>query len=238
MTQENLAEVQQSSVPASESSSSESSYSTSTEKMIPQSKVDEIVKTVKFDADRRFDDYRKQYESSAQNNQRLEQPQFATKDDVARAVQEQLDRLTRQAEAQAQEQHVNGIVNTFKSKMQIGKEKYQDFEDVAKNIEYSTIPNVIERLTAEVDNVADVLYDLAKNRPLQLMELENLAAKQPNLARQALRELSESIKVNDRAKDVKRAQEPLRQITQSNVGIDDGSDPSIGELRKITPWKR
>jgi hypothetical protein len=237
MTQENLAEVQQSSVPAQETSHSESTYSAPTEKMVPQSKVDEIVKTVKFDADRRFDEYKRQYESSAQVNHKTEQPQVAIKDEVAKAVQEQLAEISRQAEMQAQEQHVNGIISTFKSKMQLGKEKYQDFEDVAKNIDYSTIPNVVERLTAEVDNAADVLYDLAKNRPLQLMELENLAAKQPNLARQALRELSESIKVNDRAKDVKRAQEPLRQITQSHVGIDDGSDPSVGDLRKISPWK-
>jgi len=246
MTQENVGDVSQnqSSESSSGISSSTESYTAPVEKMISQSKVDEIVKSVKYEGNRRLDELRQKYESGSSNNAAPVPAQQAnvSKDDVSKmiqgALQNELSTLARQAEEQVQQKQVNELVNNFTSKMDAGKEKYSDFDDVTKNINFGAIPHTVARLTTEIDNGTDVIYELAKNKPMQLMQLESLLSTQPHLARQALRELSESIKVNDKGKQVQHAREPLSQLAQSNVGVDDGSDLSIGDLRKNPPWKR
>jgi hypothetical protein len=245
MTQENEIDVGQGSATSSgDTYALNTPTSVSSEKLVPQSKVDEIVKTLKVDHHRQTEELKKsfneQYSSSHKNNQNYSGgDQFVPRSELKKAIAETIGEYSQQLQQEENKKQAMDMVNRFGSKMLEGRDKYQDFDEVVRNVDYGAIGNTVQLLTNEVDNVSDVMYDIIKNNPLQLAQLETLAATQPRLARQQLKRLSESIKVNEKAKNFKRPNEPLRQLTPSNVGIDDGSEGnlSVADFRKMKPWK-
>ncbi len=211
-----------------------------TEKMISQSQVNEIVGNAKREAaERAVEAYKRQ---QAQQASASSTPQQAPSDyrgmseeDIKRVSGNEIKRHFSEMEQQAQEranvEAANRIVGMFVDKVMAGKDKYEDFESVTGNVAMKYYPNVVQLLAENVDNAADVLYHLAKNRT-KLYELESTCAHNPPDAIYEVKRLSDSIKANEESSQMKNANAPLSQNRPSNTGTDSGSFLSMSDLKR------
>lgn len=239
---------------------STSGVATTTEKMLPQSKVDELIKTNKIDSYERgkreaLAEIERQRASSQQgtgqqtssmggmqqmSQDEVRQMMHNIASEVVKPVVEstlqQRDTNARQAQ---QEQQLNTVLTDFVNKISEGAKNYPDFQEVVGQLE---LPNTIQEnpallfLYSSVDNPADVLYDLAKN-PTKVAAIESLyKSGRQNVAKAQLKSLSDSIKANAAGVNAQRPNAPLGQLKTSPLGVDNGK-MSIGELKKAD-WLR
>jgi hypothetical protein len=211
-----------------------------TEKMVPQSQVNEIVGHAKREAaERAIDAYKRQQAQSApaQASQHHEpsSQRNMSEDDIKRVTGDEIKRHFTQLEQEAQERAnvdaANRIVGMFRDKVVAGKSKFEDFESVTGNVAMQYYPNVVQLLAEHVDNTADVLYHLAKNRD-KLYRLEALSGHNSSDAIYEMKRLSESIKSNEDGAQIKHPNSPLSQQRPSNTGTDSGSSLSMADLKK------
>jgi hypothetical protein len=212
------------------------------EKMIPQSKVNEIVQARL--AKERDASSRKQ--EPVQDQQVTTQEQQNVAPDISQAVATELDkRLQSMQDTQREEAALSEAKKTLESlqtKIDEAATKYEDFEEVTKDVPYSSFPGLLTAANS-VDNSGDVLYHLGKN-PSKMRELassfqpvidpysgQQTANPMAQVAMKELRQLSDSMRNNELAKQKDRPREPLSQIRPSNVGSDSGRS-SISDLRK------
>jgi hypothetical protein len=134
-----------------------------------------------------------------------------------------------EAQRQAANQVNNRVANDFVSKLDSAKKKYNDFDSVTEDLKIMNLPMQYVHIFNEFDNTGDMLYDLGKN-PEKLGQIVPLFYDQ-NLARRALKKLSDSIKANETAIKQPQANPPLSQISTSPTGVDNGN-PSIAQLRR------
>jgi hypothetical protein len=199
------------------------------EKLVPQSKVNEVVGAAKRDA---YEKARKDFEASAMQTQVTHTegavnsaPQNVTvpADEIRRIIEEEATR-------KADEAYANQLVNEFAQKVEIGKSKYNDFEENVAQLNFSENPYLMDWAN-KMDNSADVLYDLAKN-PTKFASILMLAKTNPQMAYKQFGELSKSIKANEEALKQPKSPTPLDQITPSNTGTDNGAN-TVSDLRKL-----
>lgn len=154
--------------------------------------------------------------------------------DIRRLAAEEAQRLrdtwVSEAQNKAESAAAEKIVQNFYSKINPGKEKYEDFEKVTGNIEYSRFPNVVQLLSEYVDNSHDVLYELGKDQ-LKMWQIESMARDNPQGAIREAQRLAQSIKDNDAAGKIRTPNEPLSQMRPSNVGTDTGV-MTVSDYRK------
>jgi len=154
-------------------------------------------------------------------------------DEIRRLAAEETHRLrnewVREAEQTRQEQEAEKIAKDFFTKLSTGKDKYQDFDKVMGDVEFRSIPHVVQ-LANMVDNTQDVMYELGKN-PTKIATIQQLIAISPKLAYAELQKLSQSIKDNEAAGKTKLPREPLSQIRSSNTVTDNG-EWSVSAARK------
>lgn len=207
------------------------------ERMIPQSQVNDIVGNAKREAaERAVEAYKRQQAQSAhQAQQENNSNRYTSEDDVKRVAGDEIKRHFTQLEQEAQEranvEAANRIVGMFKDKVEAGRSKFEDFESVAGNVAMQYYPNVVQLLAEHVDNTADVLYHLAKNRD-KLYRLESLSAHNASDAIYEIKRLADSIKSNDESSSVKNANAPLSQQRPSTTGTDSGSAYSWDDLKR------
>ena len=91
------------------------------------------------------------------------------------------------------------------------------------------------RMLNSVDNVADVIVDIANN-PKKMLDLKALYMAHPQFALNSLNELSSSIKANKEALDKERAPAPSSQLKPSTIGLGDGS-VSVSTLRQDKKYR-
>lgn len=152
-----------------------------------------------------------------------------------RIQQEQQAKLQQEQQA-AYEAEINKLTDTYLQKMGQGKELYEDFDTVTAAFEPQAFPHVVV-LASQLDNTADVMYDLSKN-PQKLVTIAGLAERSPQMAKEQLRRLSESIKQNQTAKSQNiDAPQPLTAIKPSANAGSDGGGKTVKDLRKM-PWLR
>lgn len=198
------------------------------EKMIPQSQVNEIVGNVKREAaEKAVEAYRRQQAQVIHNQpQEAMSSRYTSEDDVKRVANDEFKKHFSQLEQQAMERAnadaANRIVTAFKDKISAGKDQYEDFESVTGNVAMQFYPNVVQLLAEHVDNSADVLYHLAKNRD-KLYRIESLSAHNSPDAIYEIKRLAESIKANANNTQVKNPNSPLSQQRPSTTGTDSGS---------------
>lgn len=233
--------------PVVESAPVESESTQPEEKLIEQSKVNKIVGTAKQEA------YDKGKRDALSDNQTQYQPPYAASEqtqapnDYAQNVDggnanlspEQVRQLIAD---EANKQAALRTVDSFVNKLQRGKEKYSDFDEKVVKLNIGNLPPVAQanlvHFANEMDNTADVMYELANN-PVKFANVLNLAGSSPALARDAFYELSASIKQNEDAKAKvaeQKVEKPLDQIQPATTGTDNGS-MSISDLRKAD-WLR
>lgn len=209
------------------------------ERMIPQSQVNEIVGNAKREsAERAVEAYKRQQTQSAPvqapQSQEPSSGRFTSEDDVKRVAGDEIKRHFSQLEHEAQEranvEAANRIVGMFRDKIIAGKGKFEDFESVTSNVAMQYYPNVVQLLAEHVDNTADVLYHLAKNRD-KLYRLESLSAHNSSDAIYEMRRLSDSIKSNEGSSQSKYPNAPLSQPRPSTTGTESGS-LSMADLKR------
>lgn len=125
------------------------------------------------------------------------------------------------AERIAYQQELQSKADKYFDKMNLGKEKYQDFDEVMTGFNPKDFHEVVF-LAADLDNTPDVMYELSKN-PFKLATLNHLATRSPEMARRELMKLSQSISTNEQAKaNHVTANEPLSSLKSSVTGVDNG----------------
>lgn len=137
-------------------------------------------------------------------------------------------------EQQKLEQYKNyqGLVNSFVSKIESGKGKYEDFDSVATALNLPQIP-AIWQAAEKFDNPADIVYHLGKN-PGKLAQLLTVAYS-PELVKRGMQEISDSIKQNEIASEQKQPNPPLSRPKPSNIGMGNGDKNglSVQDYKKI-----
>jgi len=223
----------------------ETSQPTQTERTFRQSEVNDLIKRVKHeDSQKRDRLYQEQPQYAeqkygSQQSQQSQQPYQSQQNavpesDIRRMAAEEAQRLRDQwvadAQGKSEQENAQRIVQSFWDKIASGKERYEDFDKVTADIEYSRFPNVVQLLAEHVDNSADVLYELGKDR-LKMAQLEQLSYMSPRDAMVQAKRLADSIKANDEAGKIRTPNSPLSQQRPSNVGTDSGGILSMRDLK-------
>lgn len=244
MDAKDIAEELQDTNLAGELEDLEKSEDSPPEKMLPASRVNDLVKKAKRQGERKMqeqlDAARQEIEQlKAQQAQQPEAiPQQAAPQQVqqgqaqgvdAQAIQQQVLQMIKQKQQEEEqeryqeqlEQEVNQVAQQYFGKMAQGKEMFDDFEAITADFNPAEFPQLVF-LANQMDNTAAVIYELRKN-PGKLADLAVLVERSPNMARSELAKLSESIKRNDEAKrNLQEAQDPLNRLKPTPVGTDNG----------------
>jgi hypothetical protein len=124
------------------------------------------------------------------------------------------------------------LADKFKANIAAGKGEYEDFDKVFDVNDFAQMMHVVG-LAADMDNTADIMYELSKN-PGKALIINDLASKSPRGAQIEMQKLSDSIKKNKEAQNARTATEPLSQIKPSTAGSDNGS-MTTSDFRKMFP---
>lgn len=196
------------------------------EKTYTQRELNNIVYRVKSETAEKYKTRQEQQSQTAADERPNYAPQGGfTESDYRRMASEEAQRLhEKNIETYRQQQVEQDVQNTakeFYGKMNPGKEKYQDFDHVVGRVDFSKFANSVYMATKGIDNTMDVMYQLAKD-PFKLAGLEALSKTDPNLAYSEMQRLSQSIKDNEAASQIKVPNAPLSQLKPSNTGTDNG----------------
>lgn len=218
------------------------------EKMLPASQVNELIKKAKRKGEQKMQEQldaakqqieqlqTQQAQQSLQNTaqtgspQQSQQPQGQQQgvdtQQVMQQVMQQLQQKQQEDEAKRHqeqiEQEVNQVAQQYFGKMAQGKDMFEDFDAITADFNPAEFPQLVF-LANQMDNTPAIIYELRKN-PGKLADLAVLVEKSPNMARNELSKLSESIKRNDEAKrNLQEPQDPLNRLKPSPVGTDNGT---------------
>ncbi len=225
----------------------EHAETTPPEKMLPASQVNELIKKAKRKGEQKMqeqlDAAKQQIEQlqtqnaqqGLQNTAQTGSPQQAPQQGQQQGVdpQQVMQQVMQQIEMKQQEdqakrhqeqieQEVNQVAQQYFGKMAQGKDMFDDFEAITADFNPAEFPQLVF-LANQMDNTPAIIYELRKN-PGKLADLAVLVEKSPNMARNELSKLSESIKRNDEAKrNLQEPQDPLNRLKPSPVGTDNGT---------------
>lgn len=205
------------------------------ERLFKQSELNEIVGRAKHEA---VESFKRQGVQSVPQNHDV--PSAVSKGlseaDVRRLSGEELQKRREEWHTEMAQQHyaseAKRVVDTYRNKINAGKEKYQDFDTVVNEDKLGKhYWNLIPLVADHVDNAADVIYELSRNK-LKMHQLHSMY--ENNNAEDAIHEvlrLSESLKANEQAAAGKQANAPLSQQRPSNTGTDSGATLSLRDLK-------
>jgi hypothetical protein len=214
--------------------------------MLPASQVNELIKKAKRKGEQKMQeqlDAAKQQIEQLQAQQAQQQvqnvaqtgsqqpPQQGQAQGVdPQQIQQQVMQLLQQKQQEDEqrrhqeqiEQEVNQVAQQYFGKMAQGKDMFEDFEAITADFNPAEFPQLVF-LANQMDNTPAIIYELRKN-PGKLADLAVLVEKSPNMARNELSKLSESIKRNEEAKrTLQETQDPLNRLKPSPVGTDSGT---------------
>ena len=198
------------------------------ERIFKQEDVNEIVKRAKYEAVESFK--RKALQQPDYAAQQYGQPVGAPSNmlpesEIRRLAAEEAQRLHEsligEYRSKNEAEAARAIVEKFYTKVNAGKEKYTDFDDVTGDMELKQFPNVVQLLAEHIENSGDVLYELGRNR-LKLAQLEALSERSPRDAIREAKRLADSIRENEKAASIKSPNAPLSQQRPSNVSTESG----------------
>lgn len=157
-------------------------------------------------------------------------------DDVRRIAQEefakQQQEWQKQVIAEQNKQQANQAAQQIMMKFNEAKTRIPDFDKVVDMNTAIQMPDVLG-LANQVDNTADVMYDLMQN-PGKIAQIRGVP--EP-LARLQIKRLSDSIKQNQMAASQPNTPEPLDQVKPSNIGLGNGSKQSVSEMRNNPSYR-
>lgn len=212
------------------------------EKMLPVSRVEELVKKAKLKG---RDSMQAELEALKAENAQLKNngsmggmampapvdPE-AIKQQVLADLQKQMQQANEKRAQEELEKEANRIADTYRTKMATGKDIYEDFETVMSDFDPAAFPN-LAFLASQVDNTPAVMYELMKN-PSKWATVAVLSERDPRAAQNMISKISASIKVNEQAKaEEKNAPPPpLSRMSSSTTGQDNGTK-SVRDFKAI-----
>ena len=205
--------------------------STTEEKMLSQSRVNELIAKAKREAHQKgFDAALNSVSAPTQPaDVPVQQAQAPAQAPVDPSMEQMIAQQVQHAQQQAvlQAQH-NQMVTQLAAKIQEAQGRHPDFDAVTSRYDFTQHPEVLA-VANNFDNAGDILYDLAKN-PSKLAQVVNSKHDQ-GLTRMQLAELSTGLQQNNQHASQNLPQEPLSQISASNVGADNGK-MTMRDLKK------
>lgn len=210
------------------------------EKMIPASRVEELIKKAKLKGRDAMQD---ELEALRAENSELKSGGgsmggMAAPIDVDALRKEILgdfrNQLQQDEESRVQaelEQEAQKMADDYRARMSSGKDYHEDFDDIMADFNPSAFPNLVY-LATQTENTPSVMYELMKN-PSKLATIAVLSTQDPKLAQRQINQLSASIKANEQAKAAeKEVQSPLSRMQSSPAGRDNG-DTSIADFKRM-----
>jgi len=201
------------------------------EKMLPVSRVEELVKKAKLKG---RDSMQAELDALRAENEKLKTggsmggmavptvDTDAIKKQVIADLQTQFQTANEERAKQELEREANKIADSYRSKMAAGKDAYEDFDSVMADFNPAAFPNLVY-LASQIDNTPAVMYELNKN-PSKLATLIVLSERDPAAAQSMISKISASIKANDQAKaEDKTPPAPLSRMSSSTTGQDNGT---------------
>ncbi len=159
----------------------------------------------------------------SQEQRNSEVPRDVDANAIYQKVQEQFNKEMQDRQLK---DHMSQVANSYLSKVNSAKASYEDFDDVTKDFDPTSFPQLTYLLSG-IENAGDVLYDLSKN-PSKLMNMDRMAEKTPRIAQSELLKLSQSIAANKQAQSDAAGQtvsDPLDRLQPSRVA---GSNGKMG----------
>lgn len=213
------------------------------EKMLPQSEVNNLIGRAKAEAAERGRqkaeaEFQKQLEELQSQKQDAQARGEDTRDiDVDALYQQVHERFNTEMQQRQIEQHMAQIADAYESKIAGGSKDYEDFGDVVKEFNPAEFPQIVY-LVANMDNAADIIYELAKN-PQKLATVDYLSQRSPKRAQSELMSIGRSIAANKAAlseENQAQTQAPLDRLQPSSKTGSNGQ-MSVGDLRSQS-WLR
>lgn len=198
------------------------------EKMLPQSKVNELIGRNKAEVEERVArELEAKYQAelaslkAAQGNGGNEFDTGSMKEQIKQELIEEAQRRQAEMQRQQQEAELKAVAENYIAKMQTGSEMFDDFDEVMTDFDPSAFPQLIV-LASKMDNLPAVMYELSKN-PSKLMTLHGLSQVNPAKAQRELDKLAQSIAANEEAKaNNVQTPPPLSKLKASTAGSDSG----------------
>ena len=210
-----------------------------TEKMVTSSQMSKIAaREAKQAAERATRETTERYEAQIaelkRSQEQTQQPnsiggiQQQSPDDIRKMIQQEAANMSRQQQAQQ-------IEAIWEGAMKAEMRSDPDFADLYDALNIEEQPHLVVAM-AGMDNKVEMIRDLATN-PAKYANILMLAnSGSPKLAMMELNKLSQSIRVNQQARNQPKVAAPLSQIKPSNITADNG-EMGISDLRK-QPWLR
>jgi len=218
------------------------------EKMLPESRVIELIKKAKYKGEKKMQDKLEAVTQELEQLRGQSEPQQAApqqsiggmqqvdpeqiRQQVMEKIKEEMLEQQRQQHQEMLQKQAQEVADSFYNKMGQGKEMFDDFDAVTSDFEPNAFPELVF-LANEADNTAAIIYELKKN-PQKLAALQVLVSQSPNMARSEITKLSQSIKANEEAaRQEREVTEPLNRMKPSQAGAGSGSF-SIKDLRNMS----
>lgn len=205
------------------------------EKMIPQSQVNKIAaREARQAAERTRNEMQAEYERQ-RVSQEVQTPP-SQMGGIPQISPEQMEQhIMAAAHRMSAKMTADKMAADFESKIKAEIESDPDFGDVYDSLNISQHPELVIWMNG-MDNAGKVVKDLANN-PTKFANVLMLAKNgMGNLAQKALKDLSDSIKVNQEAQAQPKVKEPLDQLSPSNIGTGNG-EMSVSDFMKMD-WLR
>lgn len=152
--------------------------------------------------------------------------------ELIRKNKEEQEKKFRQQEEESALGKANEIIKEFSSRLEAGKDRYEDFSEKVGSLPLAKIPEIVQ-LALKVDNTADVMYELAEN-PSKMLNIAKLANDYgEEFALKEMNKLSNSIKANDYALNKQKPNKPLSQASPSVKAGKDMGVMTTSDYRKI-----
>lgn len=201
----------------------------STDKMVNSAEVNRAIGAIK-------NEYYERGRRDAQ--QQAPAAPALTRQEMEAMINEKASALFEENNKRYQEQQANyhaaqKTIDSWSGKIMQGKEKFEDFEEVMKTVDFREHPDIVS-LTDLVDNTDEVVYELLTH-PAKFGNIKSLLVnnKTPMLAQKAIQKLSASIKQNRTAKaQNENVREPSRQIKVSSTTTPAKVDDDWDSFRK------
>ena len=225
------------------------------EKLIPASRVNEIVqhsklkeqKKMQHEIDRLNAENASLRGASPAINPAVTQGlgnmvdvQQVARDAANAAVQQSDARYQKQREEDNQrreqeqlERETTQVISQLGAKVAAGKGRYEDFDAEVGSVDFRPYPRVL-LLASQSDHAADVMYELAKN-PEKMSRIEQAYKDSEVNGQKVFNNFVNGIKTNvDAITQAKRETTnlPLDQMRPSTAGADSGGKASFNELKR------
>lgn len=184
---------------------------TPTEKMVPQSKVNDIIREVTA---RTAEKVRRE---AAEHQTATPTSTFdpAAISEIVRATmrEEENARLVRQWEEEG-----HALARGIEKKIDSIRSKYADTDEVMRGMPLAKVPELV-MLANEFDDGGEIMYHLAKN-PEKAVTLKAIFSNvSPQKAKESMKQIADSLKTNESGKAIKMPKPPSDGLPPSTEGI-------------------